>query len=253
MALATVLSQSTILTISFLVLKFKLKFTFPWKEIWHGKAAIFKPILRIAGPATFEPIAFQITQMIYAKFYIELGVTTMATKVYAFNIVIWVILWSLSLSTGSQVLIAELIGAKEYVKAHQRMIKSIKLGLLGSGVGMLILNIFAGSLFALFTKDTEIIELGCQLIIISIALELGRSLNLIVGGSLRAAGDSKYITVVSVAVLFGISVPLAWYLTLGTTLGLLGLWIAMSVDEWIRGIISVFRWNTGRWKTKGVT
>jgi len=32
--------------------------------------------------------------------------------------------------------------------------------------------------------------------------------------------------------------------------GLLGIWIALAADEWIRGLVVFFRWHNGGWRNK---
>ena len=49
-----------------------------------------------------------------------------------------------------------------------------------------------------------------------------------------------------------IALPLAWLLGLHYAYGLVGIWIATSLDECIRGIIAFKRWNSGKWRSKGV-
>jgi Na+-driven multidrug efflux pump len=40
----------------------------------------------------------------------------------------------------------------------------------------------------------------------------------------------------------------AWLLGVHLGLGLVGVWIAMASDEWIRGIIMLLRWRSGVWR-----
>ena len=42
-------------------------------------------------------------------------------------------------------------------------------------------------------------------------------------------------------------VPSIWNL-LG--MGLVGIWIAMAVDEILRGLLFVYRWYSGKWKNR---
>jgi Na+-driven multidrug efflux pump len=75
---------------------------------------------------------------------------------------------------------------------------------------------------------------------------------MVVGSSLRGSGDARFPSFVSVALTWGIAIPLAWIFTSRMGLGLVGVWMAMIIDEASRGLMNYLRWQTGIWKHKGV-
>jgi Na+-driven multidrug efflux pump len=44
-----------------------------------------------------------------------------------------------------------------------------------------------------------------------------------------------------------VMVPLAWLLGLKLGLGLVGVWVALLADEWLRGLLMYRRWRSRRW------
>jgi len=40
----------------------------------------------------------------------------------------------------------------------------------------------------------------------------------------------------------------AWLLGVQLGLGLVGVWIAMASDEWLRGVAMLLRWRSGVWR-----
>ena len=44
----------------------------------------------------------------------------------------------------------------------------------------------------------------------------------------------------------------AYLLAVPLGLGLPGIWIAFAADECLRGVLMQLRWNSGKWKTKGL-
>jgi len=42
-------------------------------------------------------------------------------------------------------------------------------------------------------------------------------------------------------------VPLAWFLGLKLGLGLIGIWISLICDEWLRGSIMFYPWRKRKW------
>ncbi|MNR64188.1 MATE family multidrug exporter [compost metagenome] len=55
-----------------------------------------------------------------------------------------------------------------------------------------------------------------------------------------------------VASMWGIAVPLAYYLGIHLEMGLLGVWIAFTVDEWVRGLLMYLRWRSKVWQSKSL-
>ena len=68
--------------------------------------------------------------------------------------------------------------------------------------------------------------------------------------ALRAAGDAVFTMAVSLASMFLFRIGFSYLLSCswGLDLGLLGVWIAMIIDWWVRALIFIFRFVQGRWK-----
>ena len=81
----------------------------------------------------------------------------------------------------------------------------------------------------------------------AVILEPGRVFNIIVINSLRATGDARFPVQFGFFSMWGVWVPLAWFLGLKLGWGVPGIWIAMTTDEWLRGMVMFRRWITRRW------
>ena len=104
----------------------------------------------------------------------------------------------------------------------------------------------------LFTDDAAIITLGQKVLFVCIFLEIGRTANLVVINSMRAAGDIKFPTYLGMASMWGVSVLFAYILGIMLNMGLIGIWIGMAADEILRGIVVVIRWIKGSWRNRSV-
>jgi Na+-driven multidrug efflux pump len=58
---------------------------------------------------------------------------------------------------------------------------------------------------------------------------------------------TMYVGLVS---MWSVSVGGAWLLGIRLQLGLVGIWIAMACDEWLRGAVILWRWQSGAWKQR---
>ena len=75
--------------------------------------------------------------------------------------------------------------------------------------------------------------------------ETGRVANLVVLGALRSTGDVVFpvtASIGSIILVLGVG-----SVALGQHYGLVGIWIAYVADEWIRGALMYWRWETKGW------
>ena len=74
--------------------------------------------------------------------------------------------------------------------------------------------------------------------------------NIVMVGCLQAAGDIRTPMLVGI---FGMWVMVLYHCLIYWNLlgwGLVGIWIAMAVDEILRGLLFVYRWYSGKWKNR---
>ena len=88
--------------------------------------------------------------------------------------------------------------------------------------------------------------------LISIFLEFGRTTNIIVINSMKAAGDVKFPTILAIFSMWGFSVLIGYIFGIVLGWGLAGVFIGMAADEIFRGIVVIIRWIKGTWKGKRI-
>ena len=87
-------------------------------------------------------------------------------------------------------------------------------------------------------------------LLIEIFPEIGRSVNIIMVQCLQAAGDIRTPMFVGIFGMWLCAVNLAYILGIHLGWGLVGIWIAMAIDECVRALIFVWRWHSGKWKNR---
>ena len=101
---------------------------------------------------------------------------------------------------------------------------------------------------SLFTDNEQIIKIGASVLVLSLLLETGRTMNIVIINSLRAAGDASFPVAIGALSMVMMSLPLGYLLVFVLDLGLPGIWLAIAADEWTRAIIMYFRWKSRRWE-----
>ncbi len=69
--------------------------------------------------------------------------------------------------------------------------------------------------------------------------------------ALRSAGDIYFPVLVGIIVMWGVQVVGSYVLGIGLGWGLIAMWAVFALDENIRGLIFLHRWNSFRWVGKG--
>ena len=104
-----------------------------------------------------------------------------------------------------------------------------------------VLFFFGGAIFSIFISDPHILELGVVCLQITAACQLTCCIEATTAGCLRGMGKTLPPSIVSITV-NALRVPLAYYLA--TTVGLNGIWWAISIGGIARGAIlfSYYLW-----------
>lgn len=249
-AISTVVSRLIGLIVILYMLKKRVHFNFNFRELFKLPKHHLKNLLHIGVPTAGEQLSYNTSQMVITFFITMIGTEALTTKIYTQNLMMFILLFSLAVSQGTQILIGYLIGAKDYDSAYKRCLQSLYSGIIISTLMAIIFAIFSDNLLGIFTTNERILEIGGTLILLTILLEPGRAFNLVIISSLRAAGDIKFPTYIGFLSMWGVSVPIAYILGIHYDFGLIGVWIAFICDEWVRGIFMLHRWNSRAWMTK---
>lgn len=249
-AIATTVSRFLgLLAITYLLFK-RINHELPFKKVFRLPIYHLKNLLKIGIPSAGEHLSYNTSQMIITFFITMLGTEALTTKVYTQNIMMFIFLFSIAISQGTQIIVGHMIGARHFDSAYQRCLKSLYLAIGISTIMAIIISFFSNPFFGIFTDNQDIIKLGGTLILLTIILEPGRAFNLVIISSLRAAGDVRLPVYMGILSMWGISVPLAYFLGIHFGLGLVGIWVAFIVDEWFRGLVMLWRWRSRAWEKK---
>jgi putative MATE family efflux protein len=248
-AMSTVISRFIACIALGWLLRRQLKLRLRIKSILAVSGPTLRRILAIGVPAAGENICFWISFMIITYFVGQMGATALATFAYAMQLSTIMLMLGMSIGIATEVVIGHMVGAGEFDAAYRQLLRSLRIGLALTVAMTVAIVLAARPLFAMFTSNQEIVAGGAALLMISLALEPGRTFNLVVINSLRATGDARFPVLMGMCSMFGVAVPLAWLLGLHWGWGLTGVWIAFTCDEWVRGISMYRRWKSRVWET----
>jgi putative MATE family efflux protein len=251
-AISTAVSQCIGLIVNFFLLRKVAGVPILWLYFIHWKRELVAKVLRIGIPSSAVTLSYSASQFVILAFIATLGAQMMTTKVYTQNIMFVIMILAGSLARGVQIIVGRRIGAGEKELAYREVFVNLRRSLMITLVGVCVLVLVRVPLLELFTDDRAIIKLGASLLLLSFLLEPGRNFNVIIEKSLQAAGDARFPMIVSISVTWLFSLPLTYFLGIRMGYGLVGIWTAFIVDEWLRGIILFVRWRSRAWESKSL-
>lgn len=218
---------------------------FPWIEL--------KNLLKIGIPSAGENMSYSFSQVVITYFINILGNNALATRTYTVNIVMFVYLFAIAMAQGGAISIGHLVGQNKIRAAYLLGKYVMRLSILVSLILSCLWAVFGHTIFSMLTNNEEIIKLGVTIMTIDILVEIGRAVNIYATNALRSAGDVNFPFYLGVIVQWSVSVGLSYLLGIHWGWGLVGMWIAFLLDENIRAIVFVKRWNSMKWAQKSFT
>ncbi len=214
----------------------------------HISKNLFKRFISIGLPSGGENLSYNLSQSVSLIFVNIMGTYAVTTRMYTMIFAQVCYMLINAVSQAASIIIGYCVGAKEYDTADKENRHVLKVFTpVTIGISILI-AIFSPKLFGLFSSDPQVIALGQQVFWVEVALELGRSLNIVLVRNLQAVGDVAFPVIIGILSQWIIGVGLAYVLGISLNMGLVGIWLAYAIDEILRGIIFIFRWKKGGWK-----
>lgn len=204
-------------------------------------------ILHIGLPSAGEKIGFRIAFLMTVSMAANLGASTLAAHAYGMQAASWVTMYMVALGFGAEIIAGHLVGAGRLKQANATLWKAFWIAMGITVAGATASCFITPAVIAHVAKDPQIVALIGGIMLVELALEPGRCLNVVLLGGLRAAGDVRFPVKFSIISNFVLMAGLSWLLGKYFGLGLIGIWIAYACDEWARGLIMAWRWYQLGW------
>lgn len=247
-AISSVASRFLALLVFFWLLYRVMEYRIEWRYYITLSKEYIQKILQIGIPSAFEQVMYQGCQIVFLYYVTYLGTESLAARQYAVNISMFTYLFAIAIGMGTAIIVGRFVGGNEKENAYTSVWSSVKWALLFTVTMVMLVILFRYPLMGLFTDNADIIKIGASVLVLSILLETGRTINIIVISSLRAAGDAKYPVIIGAFSMIAMSLPLGYFLVFELNMGLVGVWLAITADEWTRAVIMYFRWKSRRWE-----
>lgn len=218
--------------------------------VFRLNGGLQKKILRIAIPNGIESGIFQLVKVALSSVVAMFGTYQIAANGVAQTIWSLAALVCVAMGPVFIMVIGQCMGAGDPAQAEFYFKKLTKISLLFSTGWNVLIFVLTPLLLAFYPISPEAKRLTIVLVFIhnvfnAVAFPFADPL----GKGLRATGDVKYTTAISLFTTIGIRLVFSYLFAIGLNLGVLGIALAMCLDWSVRGLLFHFRLRQGRWKT----
>lgn len=241
-ALGHILSEIVCLVIVIILFK-RLRIGLCRPETVKSFFALAKRIFAIGIPTCISSTMFTMTQIVTNSFAQLLGLEAAAAKIYCANILSYAYLFSSSVGNANALMAGRLYGAKRYEHADRLNKMLVCLTIPVNLLISLTILLLRKPLLSMFTDSEEIFAIALGVFIVDIFVEQARAISHVYEYSLRS---TKYVWPTMIVTLISawvLSVGAAYCLSLPLSLGLVGFYIGLALDEWVRAIFTFNRWK----------
>ena len=203
---------------------------------------------QVGAPVSGERLVQQAGILLYTKLVLLYGTVSYAAHQVGLSIEAFSFLPGYGFAVAAATMVGQSIGAGQYTRAkHENWEANRMAASIMAGMGA-VFFFFPYALMRAFTDEEAVIELGTTFLKIVALLQVPLALTMVLAGSLRGAGDTRFIMWATMAGMWGIRVPIAFIATLWLRVDILYVWSAMIADWTVRMALLLWRYRSERWQ-----
>jgi putative MATE family efflux protein len=230
------------------LVKVDTSLNFRIRELLRFDLSMLKKISYIGLPFAAEQMFFNGGKILTQIFIVSLGTYAIATNAICSSIAGVFQIPANALALTIVTVVGQCMGGRN-IKDAKKFTRSFLLLSSFSFVvmGLILLPLFR-PLVSLFHPPSQIVGDIFTVVLINTLAQIPLwSISFITPSALRAAGDSKYTSVVSMLSMWLFRVVLGYILGVVLPFGIIGVWLAMNCEWGVRGAIFLRRFHGTKW------
>ena len=217
---------------------------------WRLTAPCLRTAVKVAIPIAVERGILGAAQVTGTRITAPLGTVAVAANSLAVTAESLCYMPGYGIGSAATTLVGQSMGAgrRDLARGFARSSTWLGMGIMG-GIGV-ILFFIAPFMFMMLTPVPEIRELGTEVLRIVMIAEAFFGASIVAAGALRGAGDTLGPSLLNLISMWGVRITLASFLA--PRMGLHGVWLAMTIELTVRGILFLVRLLRERWLSKNL-
>ena len=204
---------------------------------------LFSRIWNVGWPVALERVAQQSGQLFYSSFIIAYGTTAYAAHQIGLSIESLSFMPGAGMGIAAATLMGQALGAGKIRRARISHKEALRLAIGVMTVMALIFFFAPHFLIGLFSDDPDVIEKGSMFLKMVAFAQVPLAISFVYAGSLRGAGDTFYVFIITLIGMWGIRVALSWVAASWLHLSLYAVWGVFLIDWYFRGAFFAWRYH----------
>ncbi|AXY09256.1 MATE family efflux transporter [Bacillus thuringiensis LM1212] len=213
---------------------------------------LLKLLLRLGIPASINMILVSLSEIAVIVFVNRFGSDATAAYGVVNQVVSYVQMPAVSLGITVSIFAAQSIGGKQFNRLQEVIRAGIIMNYIIGGILIAFIYLFSREILSLFLTNTNTVEIAHSLVMITLWSYLIFGHAQIIGATMRASGTVVWPTIIGVVSIWLVEVPVAYYLSYHTNLGITGIWIGYPA-AFIVSLLLQYGYYKLSWKKKRIS
>lgn len=212
---------------------------------------IIKNILKFGVPTGLENGMFQIGRLMTQGLVATFGLTATTANAIGMSLSAFPQIPGTAIGLAMVTVVGQCIGARRQEEAKRYTLKLTGLAYLAMGALNLVMLALLPVVIGIYNPSPATAALARELMLYCIACTiLLWPASFVLPNGLRAAGDVRFTMTVSIVSMWAFRIGFSYLLAKGLQMGVLGVWIAMTIDWAFRILCFAIRFFRGKWMNK---
>lgn len=213
---------------------------------------LLKLLLRLGIPASINMILVSLSEIAVIAFVNRFGSDATAAYGVVNQVASYVQMPAVSLGITVSIFAAQSIGGKQFNRLEEVIRAGIIMNYIIGGILIAFIYLFSREILSLFLTNTNTVEIAHSLVMITLWSYLIFGHAQIIGATMRASGTVLWPTIIGVVSIWLVEVPVAYYLSYHTNLGIKGIWIGYPA-AFIASLLLQYGYYKLSWKKKRIS
>jgi len=202
---------------------------------------------KLGYPIFIDRLLQNLGSMVFAKVILLYGTTVYAAHQVGLAIEAFSFMPGYGIAVAAATMVGQNLGAGRPEHARISAYEANRLAVLLMAAMGLVFFFFPYVLLRAFTSDTEVIKYGILYMKIVAFAQIPLAITMVVGGSLRGAGDTGFIMFATIAGMWLVRLPVAALLAAVLKMEIRYVWSVMILDWIIRMSFLLWRYRKENW------
>lgn len=203
--------------------------------------------VKVGFPVLIDRLLQNIGSMVFAKVVLLYGTAVYAAHQVGLAVEAFSFMPGYGIAVAAATMVGQNLGAGKTADARISAFEANRLAVvLMAGMGLLFF-FFPYALLRMFTGDAEVISYGILYMKIVAFAQIPLAISMVVGGSLRGAGDTGFFMFATLAGMWLVRLPVAAVCAAVFRADIRFVWSVMIVDWSVRMVLLLWRYRKGSW------